>query len=225
MNAGIIVAAGSAKRLKSKINKPYLKLNNDYIINFSLKKFLQFSNIQVIVIVYRKKDKNILQQIIKNYKEKKIIITVGGKERYNSVFNGLKVLQNYKIEKVFIHDAARPFISLNLLNKLYKCSLKNSAVVPALKPADTIKEIYKNKIVKQTVNRNNYRLIQTPQVFDYNKLFNIYKKNKDWTNITDDAALFEKEKEKVKIINGEKYNIKITDKFDLLLAQKICELL
>lgn len=224
MNAGIIVAAGTSRRLKTEINKPYLYLGDKYILNFSLNAFLTFKKIDLIVIVYRKEDKSLLEKIIENIRctsKKKILLTVGGAERFNSVYNGLKKIKKYNIEKVFIHDAARPFLTQNLLLNLYKCSLKNQGVVPGINPVDTLKKISNNRFVINTIDRKQIVGVQTPQVFDYALLFKLYGKNKDWTNITDDAALLENFGIKVKVIKGDYKNIKITNKFDLHFANYI----
>lgn len=221
MNAVVLVAAGSGTRLKNTVNKPYLIFSNKYVISYSLETFLKTDYIDKIVVVYRKQDKITLQKIINKYNTDNILITEGGSERYNSVSNGLKKISDFNIDKVFIHDAARPFISIDILNKLYAESKKYPGVIPVITPSDTVKMLNSKNFVDKTINRDIIRLVQTPQVFDYKILYELYNKTQDWTGITDDSMIFEIFGYKVKTIEANRLNFKITNEFDLITAESI----
>ncbi|MDC0853862.1 2-C-methyl-D-erythritol 2,4-cyclodiphosphate synthase [Candidatus Pelagibacter sp.] len=135
----------------------------------------------------------------------------GGKERSDSSFKGLKYLLNKKIKNVFIHDAARPNFSINLLKKLKKNLKNNKAVVPYINTNNSTKYKYKNKIIN--LKRERVYLTQTPQCFDFKTLYNLAKNSKN--SVTDESSLFLKNNKKIKFIKGEEENIKITKKIDL----------
>lgn len=231
MNAVVLVAGGSGSRLNSDINKPYLAISGKKVISYSLERFLNTDFIDLIVIVYRSNDEVILNNLLKNNYvnqnndyAKKIITVLGGNERYDSVFNGLKAIQSYDIKKVFIHDAARPFVSFDLLQLLNDTAKLHKAVIPVYKPPETVKIVDNNDFVNKTLNREFIRLVQTPQVFDYESLLKLYSSVSDWSSITDDAMIFEKFNYKVKTVVGSLYNIKITTNDDLKIAEFISEL-
>ena len=128
-----------------------------------------------------------------------------------SPYRALKSIKNKKVKNVLIHDAARPDFSIKLLDKLIK-ELKNSkSVVPGIKPTDTVK--FKNKNLMINLDRDYIYLTQTPQAFDYKELYKL-QSNKS-SKVTDDANIFIRANKKVKIINGEDNNKKITKKIDI----------
>ena len=148
---------------------------------------------------------------IKNISYKNIDVIKGGTERHNSTQNALNYLKNKKIKNVFIHDAARPNLSIKLLHRLKKELKKNNAVVPYLKSENSVKYKIKNKI--NNLDRNKIFLTQTPQCFNFQELFNLYKSNKE--KITDEASLYLRKNRKIKFILGDKKNFKITTIEDL----------
>ena len=199
----ILLSAGKSKRFKSKINKQFITYKNKPLFEHSLKAALDSKIFKKILIVTNKK--------IKKFNDKKIKIIKGGSERYNSTQNALNYLKNKKIKKVFIHDAARPNLTVKLLKKLKKELKKNKAVVPYLNSENSVKYKIKNKI--NNLNRDKVLLTQTPQCFDFKELFNLYKTNKE--KITDEASLYLKNNRKIKFILGDKKNFKITSIDDL----------
>ena len=204
--AVLIVAGGKGKRFRSNIPKQFFNFQKDTIINHSIKKFLKIKKILNIIIAIEKKTFAKFKSFIP--KNKKIVITNSGKTRALSVLNGLKKAKKMKISKIIIHDAARPFFSVFLINKLIKSLKKNNCVVPGINPVDTIS--YENKII----DKNKILQIQTPQAFDLKTIYELHKNNLD-KNISDDSSLFFKNKLKVKIIKGENQNKKITFFHDL----------
>ena len=148
---------------------------------------------------------------IKNIRDKSIKVIKGGKERYQSSQKALDFIKNKNFKNVFIHDAARPNFSINLLKKLKTNLRNNKAVVPFIKTDNSTK--YKNKNKVENLNRDNLLFTQTPQCFDFKSLYKLSKLNKNL--ITDEASLFLKNNKKVKFIKGEENNFKITTKSDL----------
>ena len=201
-NCFILLAAGKGKRFKSKTLKQFINYKNKPLFMHSIDKAIKSNLFKEIVLVTNNKIK---------LKNKKIIIIKGGKERYQSSQKALEFIKNKKFINVFIHDAARPNFSINLLKNLKKHLGKNKAVVPYTKTDNSTKYVNKNKIVN--LKREKVLLTQTPQCFNFNTLYNLSKKNK--TLVTDEATLFLNNNKKIKFIKGEETNIKITKKKDL----------
>lgn len=208
--AVIILAAGNSTRFKSNIPKQFHFYKKDILINHSIKKFDEIKEVKQIHVGINNKYQKKYSSIIK--KTKKVIFFNGGKYRCDSVKNGLKKIKN-SYSHVLIHDAARADVSIKLIKKIIKQLKKNDCVIPAIKSSDTT--IYKNSYV----NRNQIKLIQTPQGFKLDKIKKFHKKNID-KKITDDSILFYINKEKIKTINGEEQNKKITYIKDLGSKEK-----
>ncbi len=201
-NCFILLAAGKGKRFKSKTFKQFINYKNKPLFMHSLDKAIKSNLFKKIVIVTNNKIK---------LKNNKIKIIKGGKERYQSSQKALEYIKNKKFKNVFIHDAARPNFSINLLKNLKKYLNKNKAVVPYINTDNSTKYANKKKIIN--LKREKVLLTQTPQCFDFKTLYNLSKNNK--TLVTDEATLFLKNNKKIKFIKGEEKNIKITKKSDL----------
>ena len=201
-NCFILLAAGKGKRFKSKKPKQFINYRNKPLFMHSIDKAIKSNLFKEIVIVTNNKIK---------LKNKKIKIIKGGNERYQSSQKGLQFVKQKKIKNVFIHDAARPNFSINLLKNLKKHLKTSKAVVPYIKTENSTKYVNKNKIVN--LKREKVLLTQTPQCFNFKTLYNLSKNNK--TLVTDEATLFLNNNIKVKFIKGEETNIKITKKTDL----------
>jgi len=209
----IILAGGESKRFNSITPKSYCLYKGKPLLLHSVDKAKNYSKFVKIIIVINKKHKPHINKLkIKNVK-----IIIGGETRAESAYKALKSLKGYNIDNVMIHDAARPNFSLNLLDKLNKELKLNDCVIPAIQTADSIKQKSLNKIIN--LKRENIYLIQTPQAFNYKKLYEL-QDNKS-VEITDDANLFVKAGKKIKIINGEINNKKITIKSDIKINNLI----
>jgi 2-C-methyl-D-erythritol 4-phosphate cytidylyltransferase/2-C-methyl-D-erythritol 2,4-cyclodiphosphate synthase len=195
----IILAAGKGHRYLKTIPKQYTVLDNELIINRSLKIFSEINSIKKIILVVNKPDFNKFKTQI--FTNKKIEIIQGGEERKSSVFLGLNKLKNSNYKKIIIHDAARPFLKKELINKIIKTSKKHDAVIPCISNTDTI--VYKNKIL----DRKKVLSIQTPQCFTYKNIFLLHKEFIN-NKFSDESSLFFFKKLKVKIIKGD-HNKKI----------------
>ena len=209
----IILAGGESKRFNSNIPKPYHLYKGKPLLLHSIDRVKNYGKFNIIVLVINKKHK----PYIKKLKIKGIKIVVGGKTRAESAYNGLKNIENYNIKNVMIHDAARPNFTVKLLDKLNEKLKSNDCVIPAIQTVDSIKQKSLNKVIN--LKREHIYLTQTPQAFDYKKLFQLHN-NKN-IRITDDASLFVNANKKIKIIKGEINNCKITINSDIKINDSI----
>ena len=212
-NCFIILAGGESKRFNSKIPKSFHIYKGKPLLLHSIDKAKNYKKFHKIVLVINKKHRS----LIKKLKIKDIKIIVGGKTRAESSYKALKSIKNYNIKNVMIHDAARPNFSLQLLDKLNNALKQNDCVVPAVQSTDSIKQKSSNKI--KNLKRENIYLIQTPQAFDYKTLYKL--QNNKSIDITDDSSLFVGTDKKIKIINGEINNNKITINSDIKINTSV----
>lgn len=222
MNGVVIVAAGTGSRMNMGINKQFIKLEGKEIIAYTIEKFYSNSNIEDIVVVVKEDESEFFKKdILDKYNFKNIKIAYGGKERQDSVYNGLKLLDE-KCDVVLIHDGARPFVSHKIIDKSIEEAKEHKAIVVGVPVKDTIKVIDNDKNIVDTPNRSVLWAVQTPQTFDYNILIDAYKdafKNEFYG--TDDAMLVERIGYKVKMLEGSYNNIKITTQEDLNVGSQI----
>lgn len=219
----IIPAAGMGSRMKMSKNKLYINLDGKPVLYYTLKRFINNSFIDEVLVVLQDGEIEHFQNSILNLlgpKKNKINTVVGGKTRKESVFNGLKAAPE-KTDYIIIHDGARPLVTDETINNVIGSLEEEEAITTGVKVKDTIKIKDHNNYVVKTVNRENLVNIQTPQAFDY-KLIKKAHQNKFFDkNITDDAYLIELMNKKVKIIEGSYENIKITTQIDLTIAEEI----
>ena len=207
----IILAGGNSHRFRSKIGKPYQKIGGKSLIEINLLKARKFKEIKKTILVYNKKD----SKRVKSLKLKNVKLIVGGKNRQKSTLNALRYLISQSdITKVLIHDVARPNFTIKLLSSILR-NMKNArAVVPKIKIQDAVKQIIDSSNEEYVVGRkrDNLFLTQTPQAFNLKEIYHLHKtvsgKYKD-----DDISLY-MDLNKVKFIDGEKNNFKITDQSD-----------
>lgn len=225
MNGVVIVAAGTGSRMKMGINKQFIKLEGKEIIAYTIEKFYNNSNIEDIVVVVKEDESEFFKkEILDKYNFKNIKIAYGGKERQDSVYNGLKLLDK-KCDVVLIHDGARPFVSDKIIYNCIEEVKEHKAIVVGVPVKDTIKIIDNDKNIVDTPNRSVLWAVQTPQTFDYNILLDAYKDAfKSGFYGTDDAMLVERIGYKVKMVEGSYNNIKITTKEDLSVGSQILKI-
>ena len=222
MNSVVIVSAGRGSRMKADINKQFLKLKGKEVIAHTIDKFYNNTNIDEIVVVVKEDEADFFRRnIIDKYGYKNIKIAFGGKERQDSVFNGLKAV-NERCDIVLIHDGARPFVTDEIIKNSIECAKKNKCVIVGVPVKDTIKIIIKDNEVCDTPNRSTLWSIQTPQVFEYLSIIKAHKiaKEKSYYG-TDDSMLMEYLGYNVKVIEGSYNNIKITTPEDLKIGEEI----
>lgn len=216
----IVLAAGSGKRMNSKVHKQYLIIQDRPVLYYSLKAFEDSAVDEIVLVVGKGEEKFCRKEIVDKYGISKVkAIVEGGKERYHSVFEGLK--QTSDADYVLIHDGARPFVNQDIIRRCMQEVQKYQACVVGMPVKDTIKIADEEGYAKQTPDRKNVWMIQTPQTFSYALIYEAYEemlKIED-TAITDDAMVLERIKgKKSKLIEGSYRNIKITTPEDLLIA-------
>lgn len=221
----ILLAAGTGARLRSKIPKALLKLNGKPLFMHSLLKFkkMKFLN-QIVLVVPSGYEIRFRKNLVRYKINNKIMIITGGIKRVDSVYNGLSIIK--PCDFVFIHDSARPFINEFLISELYRGVKKYKAIVPAL-PLTSALKYCRRGFVEKTLNRKNLYEIQTPQAFSFRvikKAFDFYNKSNLKEEIWDDSYLVEILDKKVKVIAGDRFNIKITYAQDLKLARAISKI-
>ena len=218
--AAIVLAAGSGKRMNSQVHKQYLIIQDRPVLYYSLKAFEDSAVDEIVLVVGKGEEEFCRKEIVDKYGISKVkAIVEGGKERYHSVFEGLK--QTSDADYVLIHDGARPFVNQDIIRRCMQEVQKYQACVVGMPVKDTIKIADEEGYAKQTPDRKNVWLIQTPQTFSYALIYEAYEemlKTED-TAITDDAMVLERIKgKKSKLIEGSYRNIKITTPEDLLIA-------
>lgn len=218
--AAIVLAAGSGKRMNSKVHKQYLIIQDRPVLYYSLKAFEDSAVDEIVLVVGKGEEEFCRKEIVDKYGISKVkAIVEGGKERYHSVFEGLK--QTSDADYVLIHDGARPFVNQDIIRRCMQEVQKYQACVVGMPVKDTIKIADEEGYAKQTPDRKNVWMIQTPQTFSYALIYEAYGemlKTED-TAITDDAMVLERIKgKKSKLIEGSYRNIKITTPEDLLIA-------
>ena len=224
MNGVVIVAAGTGSRMNMGINKQFIKLEGKEVIVYTIEKFYNNHNIDDIVVVVKESEAEFFKkEIIEKYNFENIKIAYGGKERQDSIYNGLKCVdKNCKI--VLIHDGARPFVDNRIIEECISVAKEKKAVVVGVPVKDTIKIVIDGKIT-DTPNRANLWSAQTPQTFDYSLIKKAYDEAyKSNYYGTDDSMLVENIGQEVTMIMGSYENIKITSPEDLNMGEQILSL-
>ncbi|MBC8591613.1 2-C-methyl-D-erythritol 4-phosphate cytidylyltransferase [Wansuia hejianensis] len=219
----IIAAAGMSNRMGSKINKQFIAIDNKPILAHTLEKFEQCQYIDEIILVSKEEEVEYCRkEIVRKYGFKKVNkIIRGGKERQDSIYNGLLAL-NEKTDIVLTHDGARPFVRIKNIEDGIKGVLEYGACVIGVPVKDTIKVIDESKGIHHTPKRDLLWAAQTPQCF----WTHLIKKGYEYAITegivgTDDSSLVEKMGHEVKMIMGNYDNIKITTPEDLIVAESI----
>lgn len=224
--AAIVLSAGTGSRMKSDIPKQYMDLNGRPVIYYSLKAF-EDSNVDSIVLVTGRDDiEYCRKEIVEKYGFTKVkAIVEGGAERYDSVFEGLKAIND--CDYVMIHDGARPMLDSNIIERAWRGAVEYKACVVGMPVKDTIRIVGIDGTAISTPDRKSLWQIQTPQAFDYRLIYEAYSKvladvkaGKQKANITDDAMIVEcASNVKVHMTEGDYRNIKITTPEDIQVAE------
>ncbi|MCI5628029.1 2-C-methyl-D-erythritol 4-phosphate cytidylyltransferase [Clostridium sp. HCP1S3_A12] len=219
--SAIILAGGKGKRMKANISKQFIMLKDKPILYYTLYRFIKNPNVDNIVLVLPKDEIEYCKKnIIEKYNLKIDFIVEGGAERQDSVYNGLKALEDTDI--VLIHDGARPFVSNKIIEEGIQKAIEFGGAAPGVMPKDTIKIKDSNSFSKETLDRSTLVAIQTPQVFKFSEIIKCHEKiKKDNITVTDDTMVYEMYGNKVYLYDGDYENIKITTPEDLLLGEKI----
>lgn len=221
----IIPAAGFGKRMQNDINKQFIMLEEMPILAHTINAFESSPLIDEIIVVCAKNEIEICKrEILEKYGFSKVVdVVAGGETRQESVYNGLKHL-NEDIENVLIHDGARPFISDEIIQRIIDCMETEAAVIVGVKEKNTIKKVV-DGYVEETIPRENVWEIQTPQAFKKKLILDSYENNyAELGYFTDDSSIAEASGNRIKIVEGDYFNIKITTPEDLVLGKAILEM-
>lgn len=221
-NTAIVLAAGQGKRMHSKIQKQFMELDGMPVLCYSLRCFQESPLIRDIILVTGEEYVSwCKEEIVEKYGFSKVSSVVcGGKERYDSVYEGLRACKN--TEYVLIHDGARPFIDQEIIERGLAAAAQTGASVVGMPSKDTVKIADAEENVSETPDRSSVWIVQTPQIFQYPLIYGAYTsiREKNMKGITDDAMVAEHETGvKIRFSEGSYRNIKITTPEDLVIAE------
>jgi 2-C-methyl-D-erythritol 4-phosphate cytidylyltransferase len=215
----IIVAGGIGTRMKSDRPKQFLDLAGVPIVVRSIRCFLAYDpSVRIVVCVHRNYRQH-LEGLIEKFdlRDAGIRITNGGDSRFESVRNGLALIPD-DLGVVAIHDAARPLVSQETISNCFETAIQKGNAVPCVMVNDSLRKINNN--INVSVNRNEFRVVQTPQCFHVRKIRRAFDEA-EGTAFSDDATVLESSGEAIVLIEGNEENIKITSPHDLLIGRAI----
>ncbi len=213
----IIVAAGNGTRMGGVINKVFLPLGEETVIEHTLNTFRSCSLIDDIILVTRECD----IELCKSFDDIKVI--VGGKTRQESVYNGLNETKDAEI--VVIHDGARALITKEIIENAIEDAKKYGASAVGVSSKDTLKSVDEDGFITATLDRDFTYQIQTPQIFKREEIIKAHEMAiRDDFLGTDDCGLYEKYIGKVKVTRGSYDNIKLTTPEDMFVAKNILKI-
>ncbi len=214
----LVVAGGRGLRMGSSVPKQFLLLFGKPMIFHTINRFLEYDpGIELIIVLPRDSTSVWEELCIKHGFDHDHNIVIGGEERYNSVQNGLSLIRQKSL--VAVHDAVRPLVSIDTIDRCFLTAEKKGNAVPFIKPSESIREIL-SATRNRVLSREMIALIQTPQVFRSEILLAAYGKSFQ-PGFTDDASVVEAAGHKINLVEGNAENIKITTAEDLIVAESL----
>ena len=218
----IIVAGGAGTRMNNITPKQFLLLKGKPVLFYAINTFLEIYDDCKIILVLPEEHVGVGQELIDAFFDyKKIQIVIGGRTRFHSVQNALKIV-NEEDSVIFVHDAVRPLLSSNLINRCYNSVLEFGTAIPVVDCKDSVRIINENG--NETVERSTIKLVQTPQAFHSKILLPSFLGIDYKDKFTDEASVVEAFGLKVSLVEGEEENIKITKATDLFFAEAILKI-
>lgn len=216
----VIVAAGSASRMGG-IDKVMAPLGGEPMIVRTVRAFQECDAVKKIVVVTRQDLILPITSLCSGMDKVKAVVA-GGSSRQESVHLGLNALSG-EVQLVAVHDGARPLATWQLIDRVIRAANTYGAAAPAIPVKDTIK-VVQGGVVKMTPDRSELYAVQTPQVFDFDLLRGALKKvEQEQLQVTDDCSAVEQMGMRVKIVEGDERNLKVTTPLDLKIAQMLLE--
>lgn len=214
----IIVAGGKGLRMGGDIPKQFLPVCGKPVLMRTLEAFHAYDASIRLILVLPVSQQAYWKQLCEEYQFDLVHeIANGGETRFHSVKNGLALVEEDGL--VGVHDGVRPFVSQEVISRCYEEAVSLKAVIPVIGVVETVRHLTEEG--SETVPRDQYKLVQTPQVFDVTLLHRAYQQ--EYTDLfTDDASVVEALGEKVYLVEGNRENIKLTTPFDLKLAELLC---
>lgn len=229
--AAVVLAAGRGSRMNSKVQKQYMLLDGKPLIYYSLKTFEDGPVNDIVLVTGEEEIEYCRKEIIEKYGFHKILAVVsGGKERYHSVYEGLKCLEAQggygQGDYVLVHDGARPFADAGVIARVMEDSMRHGACVAGMPSKDTVKLSDDAGFARMTPERDKVWTVQTPQGFSYPLIRGAYDKMMSCVEyqlgVTDDAMVVESMTEvKVRLTEGSYRNIKVTTPEDMFVAEAL----
>lgn len=213
----IIVAGGKGLRMGSDIPKQFLPVGGKPVLMRTLERFREYAEDLQIILVLPKAQQDYWHELCQKYDFKiKYWLADGGETRFHSVQNGLAKIPDDAEGVVGVHDGVRPFPSIDVIRNCYETARTTKAVIPVVPVVETVRHLQGN--TSETVPRNDYRLVQTPQTFDI-QLLKAANKQPYNDGFTDDASVVEAFGFNITLVEGNRENIKITTPYDLKIAE------
>lgn len=213
----IIVAGGAGNRIGGELPKQFLSIGGKPMLMHAIQAFYNYDERVEIIVVLPQGYSSLWKQLCSSHRFKiKHSVGIGGKTRFHSVKNGLKLIRK-EDSTVAVHDAARPFVTTELIGRCYSESIvSHCGVIPVVDEVNSLRQIIEGG--SQIVDRRKLKIVQTPQLFPVSILREAYQTDYD-SSFTDDASVAENIGIKIRLVAGEETNIKITTPFDLIVAE------
>lgn len=209
------MAGGQGHRMGGEIPKQYQELAGKPIIIHTLEQFYRFDPLLDVVLVLAQEHRNLWDAMASHHTDiSRVKLAIGGATRFHSVQNGIQLIEDGVV--VGIHDAVRPFVSMETLERCYSTAYKSGSAIPVIDMDESVRMLKENNSSVH-MDRSVLKRVQTPQVFRSALIRKAYKLTEDHS-FTDDASVFESHFEKVTLVEGNRQNIKITTPTDLQLA-------
>lgn len=215
----IIVAGGKGLRMGGDIPKQFLPIGGKPVLMRTIERFREYSKDICVILVLPKAQQEYWHALCEEYGfHEECLIADGGETRFHSVKNGLDLIPDDSEGTVGVHDGVRPFPSTDVIRRCYETARTAKAVIPVIPVVETLRHVGE----KRNVLRSDYRLVQTPQVFDI-QLLKRANRQEYKEQFTDDASVVESIGQDVTMVEGNRENIKITTPFDIKIAESILQ--
>lgn len=218
----IIPAAGSGERMGSAIPKPFIKVGEKSILEHTISRFVEFPEVVQIIVATSESYIQEIKEMVEGLQTKvQFDVVEGGSERQFSIYNALRFISE-DIDLVAVHDAVRPFVRVKLIEECCRVAEKTGGAVLGVPAKDTIKKVNSSLSIEETPNRSFLWQAQTPQIFQRQLLVDAYESAiEDGYVGTDDASLVERINGEIRMVEGDRENLKITYPVDLKIAELI----
>lgn len=220
MNYVVIVAGGKGLRMGGDVPKQFFLFGGKPVLMHTIERFHAFdAQLQIILVLPPDQQGYWHELCLAHHFKLPYLLADGGATRFESVRNGLALIPNDAQGMVAVHDGVRPMVSVKVIERCFAMACKAQAVIPVTPVVETLRQIMPDG-ASQTVNRDAYRLVQTPQTFDLQLLKQAYQQPYS-TAFTDDASVVEALGMQITMVEGNKENIKITTPFDLDVCERL----